>query len=69
MKTPQCPSCGSAAKQRDENRSETIRREVRRIRMTLGLTQKQDAEIFGGGVNAFSRYGGARSNPDRCCTC
>jgi HTH-type transcriptional regulator/antitoxin MqsA len=24
--------------------------------MKLGLTQKQAAEIFGGGVNAFSRY-------------
>lgn len=104
MKTPQCPGCGYAAMQRDENRSETIRQgtesvtveglagwfcpecgeglldeesnrrygeagdrlieqrreairqEVRRIRMKLGLTQKQAAEIFGGGVNAFSRY-------------
>ena len=25
MKTPQCPGCGYAAMQRDENRSETIR--------------------------------------------
>lgn len=32
------------------------RAEVRRIRKKLGLTQKQAAAIFGGGVNAFSRY-------------
>lgn len=30
--------------------------EVRRIRKKLGLTQRQAAEIFGGGPNAFSRY-------------
>lgn len=35
---------------------EQMRREVRRIRRKLGLTQKQAAELFGGGVNAFSRY-------------
>ena len=38
-----------------ENR-EKIKREVRRIRRKLGLTQKQAAALFGGGVNAFSRY-------------
>lgn len=32
------------------------RKEVRRIRKKLGLTQKEAAVIFGGGVNAFSRY-------------
>ena len=35
---------------------ENMRREVRRIRRKLGLTQKEAAGIFGGGVNAFSRY-------------
>lgn len=30
--------------------------ELRRIRKKLGLTQKQAGAIFGGGVNAFSRY-------------
>lgn len=30
--------------------------EIRTIRKRLKLTQKQAAEIFGGGVNAFSRY-------------
>ena len=31
-------------------------KELRRIRKKLGLTQKEAAAIFGGGVNAFSRY-------------
>jgi len=30
--------------------------EIRSIRIGLGLTQDQAAEIFGGGVNAFSKY-------------
>lgn len=30
--------------------------EIRRIRRKLGLTQKEAAAIFGGGINAFSRY-------------
>lgn len=35
---------------------ERQRKELRRIRKKLGLTQKEAAAIFGGGVNAFSRY-------------
>lgn len=35
---------------------EQVKQEIKRIRRKLGLTQKQAAEIFGGGVNAFSRY-------------
>lgn len=31
-------------------------KELRRIRKKLGLTQKEAAKVFGGGVNAFSRY-------------
>jgi HTH-type transcriptional regulator / antitoxin MqsA len=31
-------------------------KELRRIRKKLGLTQKEAAVVFGGGVNAFSRY-------------
>jgi len=31
-------------------------KELLRIRKKLGLTQKEAAAIFGGGVNAFSRY-------------
>jgi HTH-type transcriptional regulator / antitoxin MqsA len=30
--------------------------EIRRIRTKLGLSQADAAELFGGGVNAFSRY-------------
>lgn len=30
--------------------------DVRKIRKKLGITQKEAAEIFGGGPNAFSRY-------------
>lgn len=30
--------------------------EIRKIRKNLSLTQKQAAEIFGGGPNAFSKY-------------
>jgi HTH-type transcriptional regulator/antitoxin MqsA len=30
--------------------------EIRRVRKKLSLTQKEAAEIFGGGHNAFSRY-------------
>jgi len=30
--------------------------EIVRIREALGLTQKQAAELFGGGANAFSKY-------------
>lgn len=35
---------------------ERQKKEMRRIRKKLGLTQKEAAAIFGGGVNAFSRY-------------
>src|SRR5690606_27677991 len=33
------------------------------VRKSLGLDQQQAAEIFGGGVNAFSRYETGRSMP------
>ncbi|OGR33971.1 MAG: hypothetical protein A2005_12560 [Desulfuromonadales bacterium GWC2_61_20] len=64
-----CTACGEALLDEDSSRRygeagdalversrAAIKREIRRIRMKLGLTQKQAAEIFGGGVNAFSRY-------------
>ncbi|MBW2185712.1 MAG: type II toxin-antitoxin system MqsA family antitoxin [Deltaproteobacteria bacterium] len=35
---------------------EQIKNDVRRIRRKLGLTQKQAANVFGGGINAFSKY-------------
>lgn len=31
-------------------------KEVREVRKSLGLTQQQAAEYFGGGTNAFSKY-------------
>ncbi|MCF7996920.1 MAG: type II toxin-antitoxin system MqsA family antitoxin, partial [Chromatiaceae bacterium] len=40
-------------------------KEVRRIRTRLRLTQKAAAEVFGGGVNAFSRYERGEVDPPR----
>lgn len=43
----------------DAKRKETGRlsgREVRALRVALGLTQQQAAALFGGGSNAFSKY-------------
>ncbi|MGD0843457.1 MAG: type II toxin-antitoxin system MqsA family antitoxin [Geobacteraceae bacterium] len=64
-----CPSCHDGwfddadqvryAKAGDElihRARERQSKELRRIRKKLGLTQKEAAAIFGGGVNAFSRY-------------
>ena len=39
--------------------------EVRRIRRKLHLNQRQAATIFGGGVNAFSRYERGEATPVR----
>ncbi len=39
--------------------------EIRRIRKKLKLTQKQAADIFGGGPNAFSRYERGEASPVR----
>ena len=36
---------------------------IERIRLKLHLTQKEAASIFGGGVNAFSRYETGRTTP------
>lgn len=64
-----CPSCHDGwfdeadqiryAKASDElirRARERESKELRRIRKKLGLSQKEAARIFGGGVNAFSRY-------------
>lgn len=64
-----CPECNEALLDEDSNRRygeagdaliqqhrEAVKREIKRIRTKLGLTQKMAADIFGGGVNAFSRY-------------
>jgi HTH-type transcriptional regulator/antitoxin MqsA len=39
--------------------------DIRKIRKKLKLTQKQAAEIFGGGTNAFSRYERGEATPLR----
>ena len=36
---------------------------IARVRKKLGLDQREAAEIFGGGVNAFSRYENGRTKP------
>jgi HTH-type transcriptional regulator / antitoxin MqsA len=36
---------------------------IARIRKKLDLDQRQAAEIFGGGVNAFSRYENGKTKP------
>lgn len=64
-----CPECSDgvfddASSQRYAEASDRLvmlarkrcREEVRRIRRKLGLTQKEAAAMFGGGINAFSRY-------------
>ena len=64
-----CPECdeaildeesshryGQAGDELLRQHREAVRQEIRRIRMKLGLTQRRAAELFGGGVNAFSRY-------------
>jgi HTH-type transcriptional regulator/antitoxin MqsA len=64
-----CPSCQDGwfddgdqiryAKAGDElvlRARERQSKELRRIRKKLGLTQKEAAAVFGGGINAFSRY-------------
>lgn len=64
-----CPKCGDgwlddesscryglAGDELIRQHREQISNDVRRIRRKLRLTQKQAADLFGGGVNAFSRY-------------
>jgi HTH-type transcriptional regulator/antitoxin MqsA len=36
---------------------------IARVRRKLGLDQRQAADIFGGGVNAFSRYENGKTKP------
>jgi len=36
---------------------------IARVRKKLDLDQREAAEIFGGGVNAFSRYGTGKTKP------
>jgi len=39
--------------------------EIRRMRKRIRLTQKEAGEIFGGGVNAFSRYERGETDPPK----
>lgn len=73
-----CPACGDVLLDREQGDrySELIgqfQRQVNatyvdpayiaRVRRKLDLDQRQAAEIFGGGVNAFSRYENGRTKP------
>ena len=73
-----CPACGEVLLNREHgNRySELIgqfQRQVNaayidpgyiaKVRKKLDLDQRQAAEIFGGGVNAFSRYENGKTKP------
>jgi len=73
-----CPACGEAILNREhgDRYSEQVglfQRQVNsayvdpgyiaRVRRKLDLDQRQAAEIFGGGVNAFSRYENGKTKP------
>lgn len=73
-----CPACGESILELAEaSRVSSLMREFRKqvnasivdpkfimnVREKLDLDQKQAAEIFGGGHNAFSRYENGRTKP------
>lgn len=73
-----CPSCGEAVLDAAESaRTSMLMLEFNKqvnasivdpefiasVRKRLALDQRQAAEIFGGGVNAFSRYENGKSKP------
>jgi len=73
-----CPACGEAVLNREhgDRYSELIglfQRQVNaacvdpkyiaKVRKKLDLDQRQAAELFGGGVNAFSRYENGKTKP------
>ena len=73
-----CPACGEAILDAGEStRSSTLMLEfnkqvnativdpefIARVRKRLALDQREAAEIFGGGVNAFSRYENGKTKP------
>lgn len=74
-----CPACGEVEFSGAEEASrffaaaqaaqaEAIRNQaetIRAIRQRLGLTQKQAAELLGGGVNAFSEYERGVTRPSK----
>ena len=73
-----CPACGEVTLDRDESmRTSTAMLEFNKqvnasivdpgliasVRKKLALDQREAAEIFGGGVNAFSRYETGKTKP------
>jgi HTH-type transcriptional regulator/antitoxin MqsA len=73
-----CPACGEAVLDATESaRVSTAMQEfnkqvnasiidpgyIARVRKKLALDQRQAAELFGGGVNAFSRYESGKTKP------
>lgn len=74
-----CPSCGevefadkTAAErfftEAQKEQQAIIQSEAERVRLwrkRLGLTQKRAADLFGGGVNAFSEYERGKTQPSK----
>lgn len=74
-----CPTCGEVefASQADaklffaqvQNEQQVIiqseAERVRQWRKRLGLTQKRAADLFGGGINAFSEYERGKTQPSK----
>jgi HTH-type transcriptional regulator/antitoxin MqsA len=73
-----CPACGEAVLEKRESvRISTLMLEFKKqvnasivdpafiasVRKKLALDQREASEIFGGGVNAFSRYENGKTNP------
>ena len=73
-----CPACGEAVLEMGESvRTSALMLEfnkqvnaamvdpgfITRVRKKLALDQREAAEIFGGGVNAFSRYESGKTRP------
>lgn len=73
-----CPACGEAVLDRSESmRTGALMLEfnkqvnasivdpafITKVRKKLKLDQRQAAEIFGGGINAFSRYENGKTKP------
>lgn len=74
-----CPTCGemefadsedaarffAAIQTAQQHAIQQQAKTLRTIRSRLGLTQKQAAELFGGGVNAFSEYERSITRPSK----
>lgn len=74
-----CPACGemefadsegaawffAAVQAAQQHTMQQQAKTLRSIRSRLGLTQKQAAELFGGGVNAFSEYERGITRPSK----